>query len=63
MIPIISTNVGIANTILSEESIYTMSNYKDAKPNVNVAYSNTEKLFIPKGMENFKQMFEKVIYS
>tara|TARA_Y100000389_G_scaffold173260_1_gene182313 strand:- start:424 stop:1347 length:924 start_codon:yes stop_codon:yes gene_type:complete len=63
MIPVISTNVGIANTILSKESIYTMSNYKEAKPNVTVAYSNTKNLFIPKGMESFKQMFEKVIYS
>ena len=62
MIPLISTNVGIADTILSKESIYTMSNYKNARPNMKVAYSNTEKLFIPNGMESFKQMFAEVMY-
>ena len=61
MTPIISTNVGIAEKILSKESIYTMSNYKDAKPNVQIAYKNAENLFIPKGMVSFKQMFEKVM--
>ena len=52
--PIISTDVGFASDILSEESIYDMSTYSDAMPNVEYAYKNSLKLTIPDGFEKFK---------
>ena len=39
--PIISTDVGFATDILSSESIFDMSNYKDAAPNINYAYEKS----------------------
>ncbi|MGA0412885.1 MAG: glycosyltransferase family 4 protein [Candidatus Puniceispirillales bacterium] len=58
--PILSTDVGIASEILSPESIFTMSNFQDAKPNVNWALKNTKKHTIPHSFENFKKMFNSV---
>ena len=54
--PIISTNVGFASDILSEESIYNMDNYKNAKPNIEHAYNESLHLTIPKGFEKFTNM-------
>ena len=45
--PIISTDVGFATDILSSESIFDMSNYKDAAPNINYAYEKSLELSIP----------------
>ena len=58
--PIISTNVGIAKDILSEESIYEMPNYFLAKPDVETAYKNVLKYKIPKGMKQYFEIFEKL---
>ena len=58
--PILSTDVGIASEILSPESIFNMSNFQDAKPNVNWALNNTKKHTIPHSFENFKKMFNSV---
>jgi len=58
--PIISTNVGIADIILSEESIFDMNNYSQAKPNIDVAYRNVSKLVIPEGYEEFKNIFKGI---
>ena len=51
--PIISTDVGFATDILSSESIFDMSNYKDAAPNINYAYEKSLELSIPKGFQKF----------
>ena len=58
--PIISTDVGFASDILGEESIFNMDNYKNAKPNIEIAYKNSKKLSIPKGFDNFINMFESL---
>jgi hypothetical protein len=58
--PILSTDVGIASEILSPESIFTMSNFQNAKPNVNWALKNTKKHTIPNSFENFKKMFNSI---
>lgn len=58
--PILSTDVGIASEILSSESIFTMTNFQDAKPNVNWALKNTKKHTIPNSFQNFKNMFYSV---
>ena len=60
--PIISTDVGIAPEILSSESIYNMSNYINAVPNIEEAYNNSinismEKIF-PKYIEMFTNLNE-----
>ena len=40
--PIISTDVGIAREILSPESIYSMENFTNAKPDIETAYKNVQ---------------------
>ena len=58
--PIISTNVGIANDILSEKSIFNMDNFYDAEPSVEFAYSKSKELTIPKGFQNFITLFKSL---
>ncbi len=57
-VPIISTDVGIASNILAKESIFNMSNYKDATPNINEAYKNSLPYTIPAGFDNIKKLFQ-----
>jgi len=59
--PIISTNVGFASEILSKESIFDMSNYKNSKPNIETAYENSLKLTIPKGFDEYLKMFKDLL--
>ncbi len=59
--PIISTDVGIAKEILNESSIFNMENFLDAKTDVEYAYKNVEKLFIPNGIENFNIYFKSLL--
>ena len=61
--PIISTDVGVANQILSDKSIFTMKEYRNAKPNVEHAYREVQKYIIPKGFESFINFFEDVYES
>ena len=58
--PIISTDVGFASDILAEESIFHMKNFKNAKPNIEIAYKNSKLLSIPKGFDNFINMFKSI---
>lgn len=59
--PVISTDVGIANLILSYKSIYNMENFKSSSPDIEIAYENSLKYTIPKGMEDFLKMFREII--
>jgi glycosyltransferase involved in cell wall biosynthesis len=59
--PIISTNVGVAPEVLSPNSIYDMSNFGSAKPDIDYAFSNAQKYIIPDGVENFIKMFNEVL--
>lgn len=54
--PIISTDVGFASDILSNESIFDMNNFKNAKPNIDFAYKKSKELVIPEGFEKFINM-------
>lgn len=58
--PIISTNVGIANVILSEESIFNMNNFSKAIPNTEVAFNNVQKFTIDSSMPRFVEIMEKI---
>lgn len=58
--PIISTNVGIANHILSEKSIYTMENFEKAIPNIDYAHEQVQKYTIPEGFVNFINEFTEI---
>lgn len=58
--PIISTNVGIANEILSKESIFDMGNFLKAKSNVDVAFKNASKFMIPNGFYKFNEMIKDI---
>ena len=57
--PIISTDVGVAKEILSKESLFSMENFRNAKPNVPEAYKNSQKYIIPNGFEEFRNMFDE----
>ena len=48
--PIISTDVGIASEILANESIFTMENFSNAIPNIDIPYQNVIKYKIPMGL-------------
>ena len=61
--PIISTDVGIANKILSKESIFEYENFNDAKPNIDVAYNNVQKYQIPNGFSFFEELFIEITKS
>lgn len=59
--PVISTDVGIADQILSKKSIYTFEKFKNATPDVDYAYKNAQKYFIPNGFRYFEEMFEIIL--
>ena len=61
--PIISTDVGIANQVLSDKSIFTMEEYKNSKPNAEHAYREVQKYVIPEGFKSFINFFEEVYES
>ena len=58
--PIISTNVGVAPEVLSPASIYDMSNFDLAKPDVDYAFTKAQKYIIPNGFSDFISMFKEV---
>lgn len=55
--PIISTDVGFATDVLSPESIYDMTNFKKAMPNIEYAFKNSIQYTIPNGFKKFKKLF------
>jgi hypothetical protein len=58
--PIISTDVGIANEILSPSSIFNMNNYNSARPDIDYAYKKSNLLTIPKGFERFQKLLKDI---
>ena len=58
---IISTDVGIAREILSENSIFNMENFENAVPDIETAYTNVQKYTKNKGIERFNSLFYKII--
>ncbi len=60
MTPLISTDVGIANEILSNKSIYNIENLKNAEPDTLIARKNVEKFFVPNGFIEFKELINKI---
>ena len=56
--PIISTDVGLASDILPQSSLYGASDYTSANPDVDTAYSNVKRLFMPAGFVDFMTMFK-----
>jgi glycosyltransferase involved in cell wall biosynthesis len=61
--PIISTDVGIAKEILASESIFDMSNYAQAEPNIEIAYKNSQEISMLKMFPKYIKMFEDLIES
>ena len=61
--PLISTDVGIASEILHPSSIFYSEQYKKATPNVEYAYNNITKYFIPSGFEKFNKSIENLYES
>lgn len=57
---IISTNVGVAPEILSNSSIFNMSNFSEATPNDTFAYEAVQDYKIPQGFNSFIKFFKEV---
>lgn len=58
--PIISTDVGVASEILSPKSIFNMSNFIEARADVDFAYKNSIKFNLINGQKKFRNMFKEV---
>ena len=58
--PIISTDVGVASEILSPKSIFDMSNYNKALPDIEIAYKNSLEYNLINGQKLFRNMFSEV---
>jgi len=58
--PLISTNVGIADEILANQSVYDMSNFSDAKPDTDTAFDNVQKYKIPNGFNEFNLLLRRL---
>jgi len=56
--PIISTDVGLASSVLSPSSIFDMDNYKIAVPDTNYAYKRVEDFKLIKSMPRYIKMLE-----
>ncbi len=66
MTPIISTDVGIADEILSRESIMDsndISTFENSIPDINFAFNQSSKLTIPNGMLGYIRMFNEIYES
>jgi len=59
--PIVSTRVGIADSILHQESIFEINNFNSAVPNVDYAFEKVQNLDIPNGMNFYDELFEDMI--
>lgn len=58
--PIISTDVGIANEILSSKSIFDMPNFENATPDTSYAYEKVQNYTIPNGFQTFISKFKEI---
>lgn len=58
--PIISTDVGIASEFLHPNSIFDMTNFKDATPNTDYAYKKSIEFGIPQGFKEYIKMIESI---
>jgi len=56
--PIISTDVGLASSVLSPSSIFDMDNYKLAVPDTDYAYKRVEDFKLIKSMPRYIKMLE-----
>lgn len=54
--PILSTDVGVASEILHEDSIYSVENFSNSKPNIDYAFQSAQKFTIPNGMKNYRKL-------
>ena len=57
-IPIISTDVGLANMILHKDSIFKSGDALKAMPNIEYAKKEVSKYFMPEGFKPFVKMLE-----
>ena len=58
--PIISTKVGVAEKILSNESIYEPSNFLDAKPNTVSAFNSVQQYKVTEWIKEYKEFFNSL---
>lgn len=56
--PIISTDVGLASSVLSSSSIFNMNNYKLAEPDTDYAYKRVKDFELIKSMPRYLKMLE-----
>ena len=61
--PVISTDVGFASNLLAEESLFEGTEFGSANPNVDFSKNIVKKYEIPRGFENFINMFSEIYES
>ena len=61
--PVISTDVGFASNLLSEESLFEGTEFGSANPNVDFSKNIVKKYEIPRGFDNFINMFSEIYES
>jgi len=59
--PIISTDVGIASSILENKAIFDMKTYSSSRPSNKIAFQNVQKYTIPSWFENYKSLFKSML--
>lgn len=60
MTPIISTDVGLASSILDEKSIFIPGNSINASPDIGTAHKNVKSLWVPNGYQSFINLFMSI---
>ncbi len=58
--PILSTNVGLASQLLSEDSIFNMDNYQIAVPNINFSSEKITQMKIPEGFDSYFKILKEI---
>jgi len=58
--PILSTDVGVADMILSPKSIFKPGNILDAEPDVDYAHKKVLEYCMPQGFEPYSEMLQKL---
>ncbi len=59
--PIISTDVGIASSILENKAIFDMKIFSSSRPSNEIAFQNVQKYTLPSWFENYKSLFKSML--
>ena len=58
---IVAPTVNDLVSVVPDVPIFDMNNFAMAKPDIEVAYANSQQYLIPKGYESFINLFEEIL--